>query len=124
MLIDTWNEAVVDYSSTDLSNHKWLAYMYKGIKIVNIDGDIKIYNSKYRNIEYREINEDQYELFNNFKYKEAIHQVLKDTYRDLINIVTQKIQHEVNTRNNKKHYDSLKNRRQKLINKYTNISNL
>ena len=39
-------------------------------------------------------------------------------------ILNKKIKNEINTRNNKKHYDSLKVKRENLINKYTQISKL
>ncbi len=45
-------------------------------------------------------------------------------YKDKISILNKKIKNEINTRNNKKHYDTLKVKRENLINKYTQISKL
>jgi hypothetical protein len=47
--------------------------------------------------------------------------VLRKTYKDKINKINDKIQDEVNNRNNKKHYDALKVRRDNLINKYSKL---
>ena len=72
---------------------------------------------------YAEVSDVEYEFFFTHGFREGVHQVLKNTYREQIENINNKIQGEVNTRNNKKHYESLKQRRESLINKYSNLNN-
>ena len=96
-------------------------YMYKGIKIVKVLDDIRIYNTTTFNLNYQEISEDDYYFFFKNGFKPGVKYVLRKTYKDKINKINDKIQDEVNNRNNKKHYDALKVRRDNLINKYSKL---
>jgi len=94
-LKDLWDEASTSRKCTNLSYKTELSYIYKGIKICNVNNNIKIYNAGIQRYAYKELTEDEYQFL-----------------------------YEINTRNNKKHYDSLKIKRENLINKYTQISKL
>tara|TARA_R100000742_G_scaffold3133_1_gene660 strand:- start:1334 stop:1717 length:384 start_codon:yes stop_codon:yes gene_type:complete len=118
-----WEDAVSDRKAINLNSNLEMAYMYKGIKIVRILDDIKIYNTRKLGIAYKEISPDEYEVFLQYGFRNGVHQVLKNTYQEQIEKINQKIQGEVNTRNNKKHYESLKVKRENLINKYSNLNN-
>lgn len=96
-------------------------YMYKGIKIVKALDDIRIYNTTTFSLNYQEISEDDYYFFFKNGFKPGVKYVLRKTYKDKINKINDKIQDEVNNRNNKKHYDALKVRRDNLINKYSKL---
>ena len=96
-------------------------YMYKGIKIVKVLDDIRIYNTTTFSLNYQEISEDDYYFFFKNGFKPGVKYVLRKTYKDKINKINDKIQDEVNNRNNKKHYDALKVRRDNLINKYSKL---
>jgi hypothetical protein len=65
---------------------------------------------------------EEYEVFRTLGYRVGTHQIVQDSYRTQISIINERIKEEVNTRNNKKHYNALKNRRENLINKYSEIS--
>ena len=96
-------------------------YMYKGIKIVKALDDIRIYNTTTFSLNYQEISEDDYYFFFKNGFRPGVKHVLRKTYKDKINKINDKIQDEVNNRNNKKHYDALKVRRDNLINKYSKL---
>ena len=97
------------------------AYMYKGIKITKIDNDIKIFSTSNARYMYHEMKDNQYILFHQLGFKEGVHTIVKKQYEGKIRLVNEKIKTEINTRNNKKHYDSLKLKRETLINKYSNL---
>ena len=118
-----WDDAVQDRKAIPDHSPKEEGYIYKGIKIVNIKDDIKIYNTRKKGMTYAEVSDVEYEFFFTHGFREGVHQVLKNTYREQIENINNKIQGEVNTRNNKKHYESLKQRRESLINKYSNLNN-
>jgi len=121
-MLEVWSEAVSDYDSLSLHGKDYEAYMYKGIKIINTDQEIKIYYGNLKAIGYIEVGPEEYETFRVFGYRFATHKIVQDNYRRKIVNLNQKIKEEVNTRNNKKHYDALKVKRNNLINKYSEIS--
>ena len=118
-----WDDAVNDSKCVCLNTNRYQAYMYKGIKIVKTLNDIKIYNTRKQGLEYREITDEEYYYFLQYGFRTGVNRVLKSTYIGQIEKINNKIQEEVNSRNNKKHYDSLKHRRETLINKYSKLNN-
>tara|TARA_R100001460_G_scaffold16719_5_gene36402 strand:- start:4542 stop:4925 length:384 start_codon:yes stop_codon:yes gene_type:complete len=118
-----WEDAVSDRKAINLSSTIEMSYIYKGIKIVKVVDDIKIYNTRKLGIAYKEISQEEYDVFLQHGFRNGVHQVLKNTYKEQIEKINYKIQGEVNTRNNKKHYESLKVKRENLINKYSNLNN-
>jgi hypothetical protein len=121
-LIDLLDVARNDIMCISLGAKDTEMYMYKGIKIVKILNDIKIYNTTKNSLNYKEISMDSYLFFFQNGFRPGVRNVLRKTYRDKINKLNDKIQDEVNNRNNKKHYDSLRVKRDNLINKYSNLN--
>ena len=117
-----WEQASSDRKAACLSTNSEKAYIYRGVKIVNINGDIKLYNTRKLGLSYKEITDEQYEIFFEHGFRKGVHEVMKHTYIEQIDKINNKIQGEVNTRNNKKHYESLKQRRESLLNKYSNLN--
>jgi hypothetical protein len=95
--------------------------LYKGIKIISNKEGIKIYNTKKGTLDYREVDYNDYLYFLDKGFRNGVYHILKRTYKDQIEIINTKIQSEVNQRNNKKHYDYLKLKRDNILNKYTQI---
>ena len=118
---DLFEIARDDVMCISLGDTETEMYMYKGIKIVKVLDDIRIYNTTTFSLNYQEISEDDYYFFFNNGFKPGVKNVLRKTYKDKINKINDKIQDEVNHRNNKKHYDALKVRRDNLINKYSKL---
>jgi hypothetical protein len=54
-MLEVWSEAVSDYDSLSLHGKDYEAYMYKGIKIINTDQEIKIYYGNLKAIGYIEV---------------------------------------------------------------------
>lgn len=117
-----WQDVVEDSKCIAVHGNKQKAYIYRGIKIINNSEGIKIYNTKKSGLNYKEITEEHYYYFLQYGFKKGVSIVLKKTYTEQIDKLNEKIQSEVNNRNNKKHYDSLKQRRETLINKYSKLN--
>ncbi len=121
-LEEVFIEAQDHQKSTNLSWRDEEAYMYRGIKISNLNNEIKIFSTNNTNIQYRELNDEEYSVFNMIGWVEGVHSTVKKIYKKSIDVINKKIKNEINTRNNKKHYDSLKRKREVLINKYSNLN--
>lgn len=117
-----WYEATTESKAANVSSSFEDAYLYKGIRIAKRDGKIKIYNTRKAGMNYREITDEQYYEFLQNGFRKGVHAVLQSTYKEQIDKINTKIQGEVNSRNNKKHFEALKNRREFLINKYSNLN--
>jgi len=118
---EIWEQATKTHKACNMSYQNEEAYMYRGIKIVKIENDIKIYTTSNARYTYHEMKDSQYLVFHELGFKEGVHAVVKRQYESKINMINKKIKTEINTRNNKKHYDSLKLKRETLINKFSNL---
>ncbi len=121
-LNQVWEQAKSFKKSACLDFRREEAYIYKGIKITKNNDNINIYSTNNAQFQYHEMKEDQYDLFMELGFVDATHEIVKSIYQNKINKINDKIKNEINTRNNKKHYDSLKFKRDNLINKYSNIT--
>ncbi len=117
-----WYEATIEKKAANVSSSYEDAYLYKGIRITKRDDEIKIYNTRKSGLHYREITDEQYYEFLQNGFKKGVRIVLQSTYKEQIDNINAKIQGEVNSRNNKKHFEALKNRRETLINKYSKLN--
>ena len=120
-LYKIWEEACDDAKSIKIVTKRYESVLFKGIKIISDEEGIRIYNTKKGSLDYQEIGYDDYLYFLDKGFRNGVYHILKRTYKDQIDIINVKIQSEVNQRNNKKHYDYLKLKRDNIINKYTQI---
>jgi len=123
-LLDIWQQVIEDNVSVDMSYRNKQAYIYKGIKVVKVRDEIKILNTITFGLEYEEIEEHLYDSFLSNGFREGVVDVLRKSYLDRIDALNKSIKKEINSRNNKKHYKSMKIRRGELINKYSKISKI
>ena len=86
--------------------------------------EIKILNTITFGLEYEEIEEHLYDSFLSNGFRGGVVDVLRKSYLDRIDALNKSIKKEINSRNNKKHYKSMKVRRGELINKYSKISKI
>jgi hypothetical protein len=120
-MAEVWNQAVEFRYSVNLSFANEVSYIYKGFKIMKEEGGIRIYNTKHHQMNYLEITSKDYEYFCEHGFKKGVESLLVRDYMKSILVLNDKIKEEVNNRNNKKHYDSLKLRRENLITKYSEL---
>jgi hypothetical protein len=121
---EVFNQASIDALATKLVTPYSVSYIYKGVKIENTDGDIKIYNTKILGDAYTEVSESQYEVFYNFGFRVGVYNVCIFNYNVSLNGIQSKIRIELTNRNNQKHYQSMKSQRIYIMNKYTEILKL
>ena len=117
-----WYEATTERKAANVSSSSEEAYLYRGIRISKREGKIKIYNTRKQGLDYKEITDEQYVGFYENGFVKGAHLVMQNTYKEQIDKINTKIQGEVNSRNNKKHFEALKSRREFLINKYSNLN--
>ncbi len=121
-LYNMWEKALEDRLTINISTKKEQAILYKGIKVIKDGSKITIYNTKKGGLNYAEVSYDDYIYFAKHGIRKGCVYVLKRTYIEQIEALTKKIRNEVLQRNNKKHYDALKTKRENVINKYTQIN--
>jgi len=120
-LYKIWEEACDDAKAIKIVTKRCESVLFKGIKIISDEEGIRIYNTKKGSLDYQEIDYDDYLYFLKKGFRDGVYHILKRTYKDQIDTINTSIQNEVNQRNNKKHYDYLKQKRDNIINKYTQI---
>ena len=119
-----WEQAEKDVLATRLVTPDSTSMIFKGVKIINQDGDIKILNTKKGGDFYKEVTEQQYEEFFELGFRQGAYRVAIANYMHSLSILTYKIRDEIGHRNNQKHYLALKTMRQNLMNKITETKKL
>lgn len=121
MLEEVWNQARWHHSSASITTEKSDSRIYKGIKIENKEGVIKIYNTKLNGDFYKEVSKEQYQHFIDNGFLKGVYNVCLFNYENSLNLLQDRIREELGDRNNQKHYQSLKSLRDNLLTKYTKI---
>lgn len=119
-----WEQAERDVLATRLVTPDSTSMIFKGVKIINKDGDIKILNTKKGGDFYKEVTEQQYQDFFKLGFRQGSYRVAIANYMHSLSILTYKIRDEIGHRNNQKHYLALKVMRQNLMNKITETKKL
>jgi len=124
VLNDIFEQAVRDHNSTNLDGDTYESRMYYGIKIVreNESKAITIYDTARGGDYYKELEEEEYDLFFDFGWKTAVRKLTLVRYKDRLKSVEEKIKHEINGRNNAKYLVYLKEIRANTMNKYYNVT--
>ncbi len=113
-----------EYSkSTPLIYKKEESYIYKGYKICKIENQIVLYNTFTDKLSYNLLSKEECSLLFYNGFVRGVHMLSKIRYQNKIEDLNNKIRNEINGRNNKKHYNKLRIRRENLINKYSQIAN-
>lgn len=119
-----FNDAYNDRLGVRITTPDSVSVIYRGVKIQNKDGDIKIYNTAQGGDFYREVKPEQYNVFINNGFRQGVYEVCMGNYKDTLKMLSVKIRNEVASRNNQKHYNSLKEYRNTIMNKITEVINL
>ena len=115
-----FREAKEDRKSivTDLS--KGTTIILNGIKFQKFSDRIEVMNMGKGGDYFKECSIEEYDYFYDYGLHGGIIKVAMDNCLHKLNIIKNQIQTEVNTRKNDKHIQNLKNRREKILVKYTN----
>jgi len=115
---ELWKDVQKIYGVVEMKGKECNSYIYKGIKIAKCEGEYIIWNTKKRGDFYEEITEKQYEAFEEHGFEYGVYQIWTDNLEGSLNKITEKIQHEINIRNNTRHFNSLKQMRVSVMQKY------
>jgi hypothetical protein len=119
-----WRQASEYRRCTRLNTSTYSSYIYKGIKIVNEnEGGIKIYTSHFGDI-YREISKEDYAFFLSFGFRSGVYMLCLRNYNNILNVIKTKVKNEINSRNNQRHYNALREQREHYMNKYALVIKL
>ena len=91
-----------------------------GVKIQKFPSKIEILNCGRSGDFFQECNDEEYDLFYKYGWKEGSVRLSMMNYKRKLNIIENKIRDEVNTRKNDKHIKKLKTSRESLLVKYSN----
>tara|TARA_R110002126_G_C10417829_1_gene497137 strand:+ start:981 stop:1388 length:408 start_codon:yes stop_codon:yes gene_type:complete len=119
-LHDVYEEAEQDHSTTNLSGDESDARMCYGVKIVrhHEDKSIEIFNTAKGGDYYKELDEDEYNLFFDFGWVVGVCKMALKKYKDRLDNIELKMKDEINGRNNSKYIGFLKETRKQTMNKY------
>jgi|TARA_R110000765_G_scaffold51726_8_gene104397 hypothetical protein len=123
-LNDVFEEAVNDHASRRLNGSDEDAMLSCGIKIVRYheDDNIEIYNTAKGGDYYKEIEEDEYNLFFDNGWVAGVCKMSLKKYKERLETIKNKMKDEINGRNNAKYISFLKDTIRTTMNKYYNTT--
>ena len=116
---DIWKQAEQDGMSAKTMMPKGECILGMGVKIQKFNNNIQILNTAKGGDYFKELSDDEYELFFEDGWKIGAINLALSNYSYKLNLIEQKIRTEVNTRKNDKHIQNLKNKRENILNKYS-----
>jgi hypothetical protein len=119
-----FNEAYNDRLSVRITTPDSVSLIFRGVKIENKDDNIKIYNLAKGGDFYKEVTPKQYKVFADKGFRQGVYEVCMENYKDTLKMLSVKICNEVASRNNQKHYNSLKEYRTTIMNKISEVIKL
>ena len=114
-----FNEALEEEKSIVTRLNKGISIINNGIKFQKFSDRIEVMNMGKGGDYFKECTLEEYDYFYDYGLKGGILKVAMDNCLHKLEIIKQQIQTEVNTRKNDKHIQNLKNRREKILVKYT-----
>jgi hypothetical protein len=119
-----FEEAYNDILSVRVTTPVSTSLIYRGIKVENVEGNIRILNMNRGGDFYREVTPEQYKVFFEKGFRKGVYDVCLDNYKRALDMLSLKIRNEVSKRNNVKHYESLKEYRNTIMNKINEVNKL
>jgi hypothetical protein len=119
-----FDEAYNDEMIVRLTTPTSISLIFRGIKVENTDGDIRILNMNRGGDFYKEITPEQYKVFFKKGFRGGVYDVCLDNYKRALDMLSVKIRNEVSSRNNVKHYEALKEYRNTIMNKINEVNKL
>ena len=113
-MIKIWEEAKRLGVSLDTENYQ--AVIYRGIKVINFDGFIRIYSTE------TDFYEDITDTFNDETFKVFVNRNLKNKYLKKLDKIENLIKMEMNNYKNHKKFSYLKKMRNEYLKKYNEIN--
>lgn len=121
---EIFNQAYNDRLGVRITTPDSVSVIYRGVKVENKDGKIRVLNMALNGDFYMEITKEQYKVFYNKGFREGVYNVCSANYKRTLDMLSKKIRNEVASRNNVKHYEALKEYRTTIMNKVTELIKL
>jgi hypothetical protein len=118
---DIMKQALEDNKSIKNILPKGISVIGRGVKIQEFDDGIQILNMGKGGDYFKECSDEEYDFFYKEGWRRGCTQVSMSNCLHKLSIIESRIKTEINTRKNDKHIQNLKNRRETLLNKYTNL---
>ena len=118
---DIMRQALEDNKSIKNILPKGSSVIGRGVKIQEFDDGIQILNMGKGGDYFKECSDEEYDFFYRDGWRKGCTQVSMSNCLHKLSIIESRIKTELNTRKNDKHIQNLKNRRETLLNKYTNL---
>ena len=118
---DIMIQALEDPKSIKNVLPKGVSVIGRGVKIQQFDDGIQILNMGKGGDYFKECSNEEYDFFYRDGWRKGCTQVSMSNCLHKLSIIESRIKTELNTRKNDKHIQNLKNRRETLLNKYTNL---
>tara|TARA_R100000935_G_scaffold791_3_gene2821 strand:+ start:815 stop:1228 length:414 start_codon:yes stop_codon:yes gene_type:complete len=114
-----WEQAITDPRSVVQNLPKGISIIANGVKLMKFQENIEMFNMNKGGDYFKELDEDEYALFHEGGWKVGLIKLAISNCLFKLDLIEKRIQNEVNTRKNDKHIQNLKNRREKILKKYT-----
>ena len=124
-LEEVFEQAVNDDNSAPLNYPHYKAQLSWGVKIVkdNRTKEINIFNTTRGGDYYMELDEEEYKNFSDNGWIKGIYILSLSNFRRKLNILEGKIHAEVNKNGSLKTIATYKNSRERIMQRYTKVSN-
>lgn len=119
-----FEEAYNDGLSVRLTTPVSTSLIYRGVKVENVEGNIRILNMHKGGDFYKEVTPEQYNAFFEKGFRKGVYDVCLDNYKRALDMLSLKIRNEVSKRNNVKHYEALKEYRNTIMSKINEVNKL
>jgi len=121
---DVWYEALDSYQGVTLKTKNEHSKFLMGVKIKTDSDGVVIYNTKKGGMFYKEVEDEQLDVFLTKGWLSGVYNVAKDNTMSTLDVVTNAIKQEVGTNRNEKRYEFLKQKRVELMNKISKLIKL
>jgi len=117
---DIYIQAFNDSNSLKIEKPNVNSVLNYGVKIQKFNSKTEILNCSRSGDYFQECNEEEYNLFFKYGWREGSLRLSLMNYKRKLEVVEENIKKEVNTRKNDKHIQKLKTTRENLLLKYSN----
>ncbi len=117
---DIYIQAFNDSNSLKIEKPNVKSVLNYGVKIQKFNSKTEILNCSRSGDYFQECNEEEYNLFFKYGWREGSLRLSLMNYKRKLEVVEENIKKEVNTRKNDKHIQKLKTTRENLLLKYSN----
>lgn len=115
-LTEVWKQARNKYLSVNLDTDEHQAIVYKGVKVIKTDDDVRLYCTD------TDFYEEITKKFVNKTFDEGVRMHLISKYLKKLKNIESLIQEELNNSKNHKRFSYLKSMREFYLNKYNEIN--